>query len=133
MLSIAPTHLQFSGFSPSVAPLGSLSYALHKQLAAANNGPKTWGYSQSTGISLTQDSEAAVGGSGEDWLRDGTSRASAAGAVKEVGAEGPKWLKRTEGGSLEIISQHGTTAQMYAYFFFSQRTYEPDWRIANWK
>jgi hypothetical protein len=103
-----------TGFAPSVASLGALSFKLHKELADKNGGAKKWGYSQSTGISLSQDAEAAVGGSGEDWLRDGTSRASAAGQKPSLGADGPAWLKRAEGASMEIISQDGTTGQMFA-------------------
>ncbi|KAF2262647.1 FAD dependent oxidoreductase [Lojkania enalia] len=99
-------------FAPSVASLGALSFRLHKELADKNNGSKIWGYSQSTGISLSQNSEDAVVGSGEDWLRDGTSRAQAAGAKPSVGANGPVWLKMTDGGSMEVISQEGTTAQI---------------------
>ncbi|KAF2785965.1 FAD dependent oxidoreductase-like protein superfamily [Melanomma pulvis-pyrius CBS 109.77] len=104
-------------YAPSVAPLGALSFKIHKQLADANNGRKIWGYTQSTGISLSQDSEAAVGGSGEDWLRDGTSRANAAGTKAAVGVDGPTWLKRMEGGSLEVISQENSTAQIDPYRF----------------
>ncbi|KAH7138934.1 FAD dependent oxidoreductase [Dendryphion nanum] len=102
-------------FAPSVASLGTLSFRLHKELADAHNGRKTWGYSSSTGISYSQDiqdSEAAVGGSGEDWLRDGTSRAHAAG-VRDGGAStGPIWLKKSAGASMEVISQHSSTAQI---------------------
>ncbi|KAF2712477.1 FAD dependent oxidoreductase-like protein superfamily [Pleomassaria siparia CBS 279.74] len=101
-------------YAPSVAPLGALSFRLHRELAEANDGGKIWGYSTSTGISLSQDSEAAVGGSGEDWLRDGTSRANAAGKEEEeaVDMDGPKWLKRVEGGSLEVITRDGSNAQI---------------------
>lgn len=100
------------GFAPSNASLGALSFKLHKQLADAHNGRKTWGYCLSTGISLSQDSEAAVGGSGEDWLADGTSRAQATNSKRTVGKSGPAWLKGTEDGSLEVISQRDTVAQM---------------------
>ncbi|KAF2241632.1 FAD dependent oxidoreductase-like protein superfamily [Trematosphaeria pertusa] len=99
-------------FAPSNASLGALSYRLHKELAEKHNGRTTWGYCQSTGISLSQDSEAAVGGSGEDWLQDGTSRAQATNSKRTVGSNGPVWLKQTEDGNLEVISQTGTTAQI---------------------
>ncbi|KAF2205621.1 FAD dependent oxidoreductase-like protein superfamily [Delitschia confertaspora ATCC 74209] len=102
-------------FAPSVAGLGSLSFKLHKELAEKHNGRKSWGYGLSTGTSLSQndeDSEEAVGGSGEDFLSNGTSRAQAAGAVPSLNSNGPVWLKRTEGGSLEVISKENSTAQI---------------------
>ena len=106
------TAIQTLGFAPSVAPLGALSFRLHKELADRFNGKKLWGYSQSTGTSLSQESESAVAGSGEDFLRDGTSRAQAAGAVPPLDADGPVWLKKVEGGSMEVISKENSTAQM---------------------
>ncbi|ORY17799.1 FAD dependent oxidoreductase-like protein superfamily [Clohesyomyces aquaticus] len=99
-------------FAPSVAPLGALSFRLHRELAEQHSGSKIWGYSLSTGASLSQDSEAAVDGSGEDFLRNGTSRAQAAGSVPSINADGPLWLKKTETGSLEIISRDNSTAQI---------------------
>ncbi|KAF2473232.1 FAD dependent oxidoreductase [Lindgomyces ingoldianus] len=99
-------------FAPSVAPLGALSFRLHKELADQNNGRKTWGFSLSTGTSLSQDSEAAVGGSGEDFLRNGTSRAQAAGSRPPMDSAGPLWLRKTDGGSLEVISRDNSTAQI---------------------
>jgi glycine/D-amino acid oxidase-like deaminating enzyme len=97
-----------------VASLGALSFSLHKSLAEQNDGRTTWGYSQSTGISLSQDSESAISGSGEDWLENGTSRAQLANHNRpweEEGA-GPEWLRRTKDGIMEVISRDGTTAQI---------------------
>jgi glycine/D-amino acid oxidase-like deaminating enzyme len=103
-----------SGFAPSVASLGALSYKLHAQLAAAHSGRATWGYAHSTGISLSQDSEEAVSGSGEDWLESGTSRAQLANHNRpwEEEGDGPQWLRRTREGVMEVISRGGTTAQI---------------------
>ena len=102
------------GFAPSVASLGALSFTLHADLANAHSGRTTWGYSQSTGISLSQDSESAIGGSGEDWLENGTSRAQLANHNKpwEEQAAGPEWLRRTQEGIMEVISRDGTTSQI---------------------
>ncbi|KAF2032335.1 FAD dependent oxidoreductase [Setomelanomma holmii] len=101
-------------FAPSVKSLGALSFKLHATLANAHNGRATWGYAHSTGISLNQDSESAVGGSGEDWLESGTSRAQLANHNRpwEEEQSGPGWLRRTKDGTMEIISQGGTTAQI---------------------
>ncbi|KAF2281491.1 FAD dependent oxidoreductase-like protein superfamily [Westerdykella ornata] len=105
-------------FAPSVASLGALSFKLHKELADKHDGRKLWGYSASTGISYSQYSdEDAVGGSGEDWLFNGRSRAQAAAAAAaesqpKADQEGPVWLKRSEGATLEVISRDDSTAQL---------------------
>ena len=105
---------RFLGFAPSVASLGALSFALHKSLAEKHQGRQTWGYAQSTGISLSQDSESAISGSGEDWLENGTSRAQLAQHNRpwEEGVGRPEWLRRTKDGIMEVISRDGTTAQI---------------------
>jgi glycine/D-amino acid oxidase-like deaminating enzyme len=106
--------VRFLGFAPSVASLGALSFALHKSLAEKHQGRQTWGYAQSTGISLSQDSESAISGSGEDWLENGTSRAQLAHHNRpwEGDVGGPEWLRRTKDGMMEVISRDGTTAQI---------------------
>jgi|TARA_R110002003_G_scaffold44_5_gene3222 glycine/D-amino acid oxidase-like deaminating enzyme len=103
-----------TGFAPSVKSLGALSFKLHAALAHAHNGRETWGYAHSTGISLSQDSESAVGGSGEDWLESGTSRAQLANHNRPWEEEqmGPLWLRRAKEATMEVISQGGTTAQI---------------------
>lgn len=102
------------GFAPSVADLGALSYSLHAQLAESHNGRSKWGYSDSIAISLSQDGEEAVSGSGEDWMESGTSRAQLSCHVSpwEAGEGGPQWLRRTKEGAMEVISGSGTTAQI---------------------
>ncbi|KAK8200133.1 FAD dependent oxidoreductase [Phyllosticta capitalensis] len=102
-------------FAPSVAPLGALSFRLHRELADQFDGRKKWGFCVSTGTSLSHDpddTEEAVLGSGEDWLSNGTSRAEAAGAHEFKEGEGPAWLIRKTGSSLEVISKGGSTAQI---------------------
>lgn len=95
--------------------MGALSFRLHKELAESHQGREKWGYCLSTGTSLSQepDNEDAVLGSGEDWLRNGTSRAHAAGSTDHFAeGEGPAWLTLKAGSSLEVISQDSSTAQM---------------------
>ncbi|KAF2456892.1 FAD dependent oxidoreductase [Lineolata rhizophorae] len=99
-------------FAPSVAPLGALSFRLHKRLADEHGGRDRWGYCRSTGTSLSQGSEDAVGGSGEDWLLNGTSRAQAAGETKPDESDVPSWLRLAEGASLEVISRDHSVAQL---------------------
>jgi hypothetical protein len=99
------------GFTPAVAPLGALSYKLHKDLAAQHNGREKWGYSRSTGTSLKDYSTAAASGSGADWASDGSSRANVA-PTQATKGKGPAWLTHREASSLEIISSNDTVAQV---------------------
>ncbi|KAG9192093.1 hypothetical protein G6011_10827 [Alternaria panax] len=111
---LAAGFLSADWFAPSVSSLGALSFKLHADLANAHSGRSTWGYSHSTAISLSQDSESAIGGSGEDWLENGTSRAQLATHNKpwEEQAAGPEWLRLTQEGVMEVISRDATTAQI---------------------
>lgn len=95
-------------FSPSVAGLGELSFALHQRLAEEHDGATSWGYSKSTGISISQFGSKTRG---EDWLLEGTSRAQAAvSSAKRAADTSPAWLKSS--GQIEIISGPDTTAQV---------------------
>jgi flavin-dependent dehydrogenase len=55
-----------------------------------------------------------VGGSGEDWLESGTSRAQLASHTRpwEEDGLGPEWLRRKKDATMEVISRDGTTAQI---------------------
>jgi glycine/D-amino acid oxidase-like deaminating enzyme len=104
-------------FSPSVAALGALSFEEHKKLSEEYDGRERWGYSRSTATSYTAGRGKAMGGRrrGDDWLRYGASRAEAAAAgITEVADETePRWLRRGEGDGVEVISEEGTTAQVW--------------------
>jgi hypothetical protein len=53
------------------------------------------------------------GARGEDWIRDGGSRAAASGTINEfVEDDGPAWLTKESGSELEVISDEGTVAQV---------------------
>lgn len=99
-------------FGPSVASLGALSFDLHKQLAGQHGGREKWGWSPSTGTSLADSEQVGNGARGDDWLRNGTSRAEVAGEHNFVGGEGPAWLTKQKGGSVEVISEGESTAQV---------------------
>lgn len=100
-------------FAPALAPLGKLSYELHKQLAAEYNGKSRWGYMPGTALSLdVNPSGAGNGGTGYDWLRDGSSRALAASGSKVVEVEIPEWLTKQNGGRVDVISGEDTVAQV---------------------
>ena len=94
-------------FSPSLAKLGELSFDLHKKLAEENSGYEKWGYSRSSGTSLAETADA---GNGADWLREGTSRSTAAARTNNGSGNGPAWLKRQS--ELDVMSNGSTTAQM---------------------
>lgn len=96
-------------FSDSVAALGALSFDLHRELAAKHSGAERWGYSRSTGTSLVQ----VKGKRGDEWLREGTSRAETAGTHQFREGYGPAWLTRSMNGKVEIISQDDSTAQVF--------------------
>ncbi|MCJ1476985.1 hypothetical protein MMC13_005656 [Lambiella insularis] len=96
-------------FSPSVASLGALSFDLHKELAAQEHGAEKWGYCRSTGTSLA----VTKGNRGDEWLREGTSRAEAAATHDFKDGYGPAWLTRSKNGRVEVISEDDSTAQVY--------------------
>ena len=97
-------------FSHSVASLGELSFDLHKDIAHQNDGARKWGYSRSTGTSLLK-----VKGDrrGDEWLRDGTSRAETAATHDFADGNGPAWLTKTRNGMVEVISNDKCTAQVF--------------------
>ena len=96
-------------FSPSLASLGALSFDLHKELAEQNNGAEKWGYCRSTGTSLAE----VKGKRGDEWLRDGTSRAEAAATHNFMEGSGPAWLTQSRNGKIEVISEDDSTAQVF--------------------
>ena len=103
-------------FSAPVAPLGELSFDLHRQLAQEYHGQKRWGYAPSTALSLTIDEGRRGVVRGEDWLLGGTSRAdvsAAAGEGNVLREDGtPGWLTSQKGGTLETISSADGCAQV---------------------
>ena len=104
-------------FSPSVAALGKTSFEEHKRLAEEFGGREKWGYSRSTGLSYTTG-RGTRNGRGDDWLRQDSSRSDTAVGVSEVvdgDAEllGPKWLSRSVGDNVEVVSEEGNTAQVW--------------------
>ena len=96
-------------FSPAAAPLGSLSFELHRQLAEENDGAENWGYSKSRSSSLS----TTTGKRGYEWLREDASRAEAAAAHESLASVGPSWLSRVHHSNLEMIGDSDTTAQVY--------------------
>ncbi|KAL2263636.1 hypothetical protein VTK26DRAFT_5899 [Humicola hyalothermophila] len=101
-------------FAPPVATLGALSFEEHRRLAQEHDGREKWGYAPATCVSYAASASARDSQKrGDDWLRDGTSRADAAPVALDSRAEkAPAWLRRVEGDHVELISDEGTTAQV---------------------
>ena len=101
-------------FSSSVAALGALSFEEHKKLAEEFGGRQKWGYTKSSGVSYTVGrQDGKKGGRGEDWLREGASRANGLEATElSDGGFAPRWLRRVQGDAVENIGGEESTAQV---------------------
>lgn len=104
-------------FASPVAALGALSFDEHAKLAKQFDGKRQWGYARSTTVSYTPGKKRSKQKTGNDiWFREGGSRVEAAsGAVQaeKRGDEGPLWLNRGEGDSLEMIGEEDSTAIVF--------------------
>jgi glycine/D-amino acid oxidase-like deaminating enzyme len=103
-------------FAAEVEELGRLSFRLHRELAESNGGREKWGYLRSRGLSYNvgKVGKGRKGERGEDWLRQGGSRADVVGVSEVFGGDnGPVWLKREEGDSMDAIGEEGSLAQVY--------------------
>ncbi|KAK3331031.1 FAD dependent oxidoreductase, partial [Apodospora peruviana] len=110
---------------PATAQLAALSFEEHRRLAEEHCGRDRWGYSATVAIGYAASAEGAGKKRGDDWLRDGTSRADAAPTESTGAAQGgktdddamiPGWLRRREGDQVDFISASDdgrpTTAQV---------------------
>ncbi|KAK0612976.1 FAD dependent oxidoreductase [Bombardia bombarda] len=104
---------------PAAQPLASLSFEEHRRLAESHGGKEKWGYTTSTSLGYAASTEKKSGKRGDNWLRDGTSRADTAPEViiNELDARAPpesapSWLRRVAGDHIELITNDGTTAQL---------------------
>lgn len=117
-------------FGTGVSALAAMSFDEHKRLAGLYDGASNWGYSSSTSFSYTAASQTRGNKSqrGEDWLRNGTSRAgAAAGCTRDDSDDGPvlpPWLRREDGDTVRPIGDGTTTAQVdplqLCHFLLSQ-------------
>jgi glycine/D-amino acid oxidase-like deaminating enzyme len=103
-------------FSASVSGLGLLSFEEHARLAREFGGRERWGYRMTTGLSYSTTGGEGTERSGETWLREGTSRVDAAGdGGGSRAGRIPGWLAKGEGDVLAVISDSGSTAQVYVF------------------
>ncbi|TCD69231.1 hypothetical protein EIP91_008334 [Steccherinum ochraceum] len=114
-------------FAPTVAPLGALSFDLHRRLAEACGGKEKWGWCETEGWNLDRDKgeegegEGEVGKGREDmdlsWLMSGSSRATllaaagAEGSSQEEAGTHPKWI-RAPASAFKSITDRSSTAQV---------------------
>jgi len=98
-------------YSAHVAPLGALSFRLHKELADEHDGRTRWSYSKSTGTSHIP-SKKTKKSHDADWLAAGGSRDQAAGEHEFTTGDGPAWLTMQEGDRVEVISEDESVAQV---------------------
>lgn len=104
-------------FAEDVSALGKLSFEEHARLAREFGGAERWGYRRGTAVSYST-ARGANGKRGDDWLRQGTSRAEAAAVGSGVIDDGqgvPKWIARWEGDSVDVISEVGSSAQVFVH------------------
>lgn len=99
-------------FGPDVAALGELSFAEHRKLAESEGGREQWGYSPSLPFSHASAPPGKKTKRGEDWLREGSSRARVATGAGHPPDQSPAWLRRDEGDHVEMIGDEGSTAQV---------------------
>ncbi|KAM7208919.1 FAD dependent oxidoreductase [Naviculisporaceae sp. PSN 640] len=107
--------------SPATAELGVLSFEEHRRLADLYNGREKWGYCGTLAVGYDSSTDDSKRKRGDDWLRDGTSRADAAPSPSSEeegnGGDGgagisPPWLRRRDGDRVEVIADEGSTAQV---------------------
>ncbi|KAI0960399.1 hypothetical protein AcW1_004922 [Taiwanofungus camphoratus] len=119
-------------FAPALAPLGALSFDLHRALARAHAGRARWGWSESVSYSLDRHDEhderdetrldgggeAGDGGRGGDWLLSDASRATVVEGqhphvhTQALDPESPTWL-RARPSALQAISDRSSTGQVH--------------------
>lgn len=98
-------------FHQDLASLGALSFDEHEKLAKEFNGREKWLYAKSVTVNYELPRRKPKDSTGQDWLRDGGSRAD---VVEERGEakdrNSPPWLRRTKGDALSLVDNGEGTA-----------------------
>ncbi|SPJ73228.1 related to FAD dependent oxidoreductase superfamily [Fusarium torulosum] len=98
-------------FHADLASLGALSFDEHEKLAEQYNGREKWLYAKSVTVNYELPRKRPKGFGGQDWLREGTSRAELVeekGEVKDKNS--PPWLRRVKGDTLSLVDNGEGTA-----------------------
>jgi glycine/D-amino acid oxidase-like deaminating enzyme len=96
-------------FGSDLAPLGKLSYRLHKELSEAYGGREKWGYTPTTTLLYTFPGTKEQG---YNWPpRQQTNHAEAVAEVEDHWTV-PKWMRRQPDDHVELNAVDGTTAQL---------------------
>ncbi|KAG5663252.1 hypothetical protein KAF25_001188 [Fusarium avenaceum] len=98
-------------FHADLASLGALSFDEHEKLAKEYNGREKWLYDKSVTVNYELPRRKPKGFGGQDWLREGTSRADLVedkGEVKDKNS--PPWLRRVKGDTLSLVDNGEGTA-----------------------
>ncbi|KAF5564961.1 FAD dependent oxidoreductase superfamily [Fusarium phyllophilum] len=98
-------------FHQDLASLGALSFDEHEKLAKQFNGREKWLYAKSVTVNYELPKRKPKGSTGQDWLREGGSRADVIedrGEVKDRNS--PPWLRRIKGDALSLVDNGEGTA-----------------------
>ncbi|CAJ0548875.1 Ff.00g024880.m01.CDS01 [Fusarium sp. VM40] len=98
-------------FHADLASLGALSFDEHEKLAKEYNGREKWLYTKSVTVNYELPRRKPKGFGGQDWLREGTSRADLVEDKGEVrDKNSPPWLRRVKGDTLSLVDNGEGTA-----------------------
>jgi glycine/D-amino acid oxidase-like deaminating enzyme len=98
-------------FHADLASLGALSFDEHEKLAKQYNGHERWLYAKSVTVNYELPRRKPKGFGGQDWLREGTSRADLVEDKGEVrDKNSPPWLRRVKGDTLSLVDNGEGTA-----------------------
>ncbi|KAH6959015.1 FAD dependent oxidoreductase [Fusarium avenaceum] len=98
-------------FHADLASLGALSFYEHEKLAREYNGREKWLYAKSVTVNYELPRRKPKGFGGQDWLREGTSRADLVEDKGEVrDKNSPPWLRRVKGDTLSLVDNGEGTA-----------------------
>ncbi|ENH69689.1 Putative oxidoreductase C1F5.03c [Fusarium oxysporum f. sp. cubense race 1] len=98
-------------FHEDLASLGPLSFDEHEKLAKQFDGREKWLYAKSVTVNYELPRRRPKGSTGQDWLREGGSRADVIeerGEVKDRNS--PPWLRRIKGDALSLLDNGEGTA-----------------------
>ncbi|PCH40849.1 FAD dependent oxidoreductase [Wolfiporia cocos MD-104 SS10] len=99
-------------FNPAVAPLGALSFDLHRTLAEAHAGSARWGWSESVSYSLDRNSSLASGSvTPSNELEPEQTESEVDLDAEQARLELPYWLQ-TPPHAAQAISDRKTTGQL---------------------